>query len=523
VHSLFGPFPRSRASSLAERPAVVAGQTALIGALILVPLLYTLVPPLEDYPNHLARIFALATLRSSPALASFYEIQWSMIPNLIMDLVAPPLVPWVGIYAAGRIFIGAALLLMLTGPVLLHRVVHGVWSAWPLVGAILIYNGFVFVGLLNYLFGVGLAVWGLTAWVALAERSAILRGIVSFAVCAILYTCHLSALGLYGVAVGSFELWRLAAARRFEIRAVLARLAALVLPAFPFAYVLVKSPTWGLVTEVEWEAQGKLDALVRLVTVYSDFTDIPLLILTGLGLTLAVKQRRVRIHPAGLCALVVLTAAFVAMPRTAFGSGMADQRLAVGIFFLVLGFVSIDLRGIYNTFFALCLAAVALRVVDVSVTWSATSQSVLEMRHSLRSVAPGARLLVTEADEPAQEDDAPISAALAHAPTLAVIERQALVSRLFVVPGKQVLQANAAAGPHVDTNDADTPRIGRVVAAASAPSPDGPNYWDLWPRFYDYVIVLRTDPDDIVNPAPDRLRILHNGRAFKLYAVTRRD
>jgi hypothetical protein len=185
--------------------------------------------------------------------------------------------------------------------------------------------------------------------------------------------------------------------------------------------------------------------------------------------------------------------------------------------------VSIDLRGIYNTFFALCLAAVAMRVVDVSVTWSATSQSVLEMRHSLRAVARGARLLVTEADEPAQEDDAPISTALAHAPTLAVIEREALVSRLFVVPGKQVLQANAVAAPHVDTNDADTPHIGRVVAAASAPSPDGPNYWDLWPRFYDYVIVLRTDPDDAVNPAPDRLRILHNGRAFKLYAVTRHD
>ncbi len=34
-------------------------------------------------------------------------------------------------------------------------------------------------------------------------------------------------------------------------------------------------------------------------------------------------------------ALAALLAAFVAMPRMAFGSGMADQRLAVGIFVLV--------------------------------------------------------------------------------------------------------------------------------------------------------------------------------------------
>src|SRR5689334_13922209 len=46
----------------AERPWVVLKQTALVAALILLPLFYTLVPPLEDYPNHLARMQALATL-----------------------------------------------------------------------------------------------------------------------------------------------------------------------------------------------------------------------------------------------------------------------------------------------------------------------------------------------------------------------------------------------------------------------------------------------------------------------------
>src|SRR5215213_3256335 len=91
----------------AERFSVVAGQTLLVSTVLVLPLLYTLIPPLEDYPNHLARMFALAKLRESPALAEFYEVNWAMIPDLIMDLLTPPLVPLVGVYTAGRMFLAA--------------------------------------------------------------------------------------------------------------------------------------------------------------------------------------------------------------------------------------------------------------------------------------------------------------------------------------------------------------------------------------------------------------------------------
>src|SRR3954470_15581964 len=88
-------FPRERQL---ERPLAVAGQTLLVAALIVLPLVYTLVPPLEDYPNHLARVFALASLPNNDILAHFYEAHWASIPNLIMDLIVPPLVPMFGIY-----------------------------------------------------------------------------------------------------------------------------------------------------------------------------------------------------------------------------------------------------------------------------------------------------------------------------------------------------------------------------------------------------------------------------------------
>ncbi|WP_414473970.1 hypothetical protein [Microvirga sp. M2] len=503
-----------------ERTWVVFKQIGLVAALILLPLFYALVPPLEDYPNHLARMYALASLPGNEALSRFYEAAWAPVPNLIMDLIVPPLTPFLGVYAAGRVFVGLTLLLMLLGPVVLQRVLNGRWSAWPLVGGLFVYNGFLFTGLMNYLFGVGVAVFGLAAWMALSERQWLVRALVSVAFCAVLYVCHLSALGLYGLSIGSFEFWRLWTQKGWRPMPLLKSALALGVPFLPFVYLLVTSPTWGLSHDIVWESQGKFEAITLFFSVYSDFTDIPFLVLIAAAIGIAIRRGLVRFHPAGVIVAGILTIAFLAMPRMAFGSWMADQRLVVGIFFMSLGFISVDLKRLenHNAFFAICLVAIAFRIVDVSAHWVAISQPLLELRTSLRTMQPGSRLLVTQADDPAE---GAVDAALSHAPNLAVIERSALVSRLFVVPGKQILRARAGHAEHVDTEDGDTPTISRVIVDADekGPSADGPHYWDRWPDFYDYLIVLGTDPDETANPAPDLLQIMHNGRGFQLYKV----
>lgn len=503
-----------------ERSGIVLSQTLLIAALIILPLFYTLVPPLEDYPNHLARIFVLAQLPGNEFLSRFYETVWAPIPNLIMDLIVPPLVPWFGIYTAGRLFIGMTLLLMLLGPMVLHRVLYRSWSAWPLIGGLFVYNGFLFIGLMNYLFGVGVAVFGLAAWMALAEKSAALRLLVSFIFCIILYFSHLVALGIYGLAIASFEAWRLWERKSLRPACFARSAIALALPFAPFLYILMHSPTWGLSRDNLWAAQGKLDAIRLFVTVYSDLADVPFLVLIVLAIGIAVRRGLVRVHPAGLVVAGVIAIAFLAMPRQAFGSWVADQRLVVGIFFLTLGFISIDLQKLekQNAFFAICLVAIAFRVVDVSVNWSVISQPLLELKNSLHSIEFGSRLLVTQVDN---LPEGTVDAALSHAPNLAVIERSALVSRLFVVPGKQILQARPDYHDHVDVEDGDTPTISQVIVAAHTGIVAGgkTHYWDGWPAFYDYVIVLGTDPDESANPAPEILQLVHVGRGFDLFRI----
>ena len=62
---------------------------------------------------------------------------------------------------------------------------------------------------MNYVFGIGLALWALVAWTALRERNLLLRLSVSMLFVVALFVCHLFALGTYGLGLLAFELHRL--------------------------------------------------------------------------------------------------------------------------------------------------------------------------------------------------------------------------------------------------------------------------------------------------------------------------
>src|SRR5512137_1861145 len=56
-------------------------------ALAALPVLRAEVPPLFDYPNHLARMYLLLHLPDSEPLRRFYEQHWAPVPNLAMDAI----------------------------------------------------------------------------------------------------------------------------------------------------------------------------------------------------------------------------------------------------------------------------------------------------------------------------------------------------------------------------------------------------------------------------------------------------
>lgn len=140
-------------------------------AVISIPVLTHKLPPLSDYVNHLARMYVIDAEGKDAYLDRFYEIHWQIIPNLMMDMVVPTLARIVNIYLAGQLFLISIFVLMVSGTLALNRALTGRWSALPLVVVPLLYNNLLLVGVANYLFGIGLVLWALAAWVELRERA----------------------------------------------------------------------------------------------------------------------------------------------------------------------------------------------------------------------------------------------------------------------------------------------------------------------------------------------------------------
>ena len=180
-----------------------------LAAITSIPVLLYPWPPLSDYINHLSRMHIIATIGTDPDLSRFYEIDWQVIPNLMMDLVVPLLDRVMSIYLAGQIYTIASFVLILSGTLALNRRLYGHWSVLPLIAFPLLYNNVFLIGTMNYVFGIGLALWALAAWISLRERSIVLRFGVSALFVLALFFCHLFAVGLYGLGLLAFELYRL--------------------------------------------------------------------------------------------------------------------------------------------------------------------------------------------------------------------------------------------------------------------------------------------------------------------------
>src|SRR4051794_33331958 len=152
---------------------------------LLAPLTLADVPPLLDYPNHLARLYVLAFVAHDPVLAGLYQPHWGIIPNLALDLTVPPLLRIFPVHLVGRAVTGTVILLPVFGAVAYHRALTGRLSYWPLGVVLFAYNGALLRGFLNFIASIGLALLFAAVWLAWRERrslACILIGAVGGAV-----------------------------------------------------------------------------------------------------------------------------------------------------------------------------------------------------------------------------------------------------------------------------------------------------------------------------------------------------
>jgi len=511
--------PASRLRAHGFSAPQIAVLFAAFTLLISIPIWTHPLPPLSDYVNHLARMHVIATLSKNPQLARFYEIDWQVIPNLTMDLIVPLLARVMKIYLAGQVFVVAMFALIVSGTLALNRALVGRWSAMPLLAIPLLYNYVFLVGLMNYIFGIGVALWALAGWVAVRERVWPVRMFLSTASVVVLFFCHLSALGIYGVGVLSFEILRLWERRSEPWPGRIADFVAGGVPFLAAVPLLYASPTMDLVGKVWWEQRGKIDGLMYVVADYSDIVAFALIALMTGSIVWAVRHRVLRFHPLVFVLMVVGAAVYFALPRIMFDTYMTDQRVPLGIAFMLLACGDLELRRrlVRRAFVAILIVMVSMRLMEIDYNWSQLSDSTSQFRSSVKRIAPGSKVFVAYADRTFGEDVRDLG--LVHAACIALIERSALVTTAFTVSGKQVMHVKPQYNDYVDRQDGTPPSVAQLIVAADHPSPGTPPFWLNWTKF-DYLYILFTE-DEAPNPDPSRLKLVADGDRFQLYKIIR--
>jgi hypothetical protein len=490
---------------------------AALTLLISIPIWTHPLPPLSDYVNHLARMHVIATLAKNPQLARFYEIDWQVIPNLTMDLIVPMLARVMNVYLAGQVFIVGMFALIISGCLALNRVLTGRWSVFPLFAIPLLYNYVFLVGLMNYIFGIGISLWALAGWVALRERAWPARFALSTVCVVALFFCHLSALGIYGIGVLSVEILRLWQ-RRLELWP--ARIVDFIASGLPFlaaAPLLMSSPTMKLVGSSSWEQHGKIDGLMYIVSDYSDITAFAIITAMVASIVWGMRHRVLRFHPLVMTLIVVGAAVYIMLPRLMFDTYMADQRVPIGVAFMLFACGDLELRRrlVRRAFMIVLIVMITARLIEIDYNWSQLSDTTSEFRSSVRKIVPGSKVFVAYADRALGEDVRDLG--LVHAACIATIERSALVTTLFTVEGKQVLHVRPDYRDYADLRDGTPPSTAQLIVAADRPAPNTPQFWLNWTKF-DYLYILFTE-DEAPNPDPSRLKLVADGDRFQLYRI----
>ncbi len=504
----------------------------LTGVLLLaisIPIWTYPLPPLSDYINHLARMHVIANGAGVPTLAQYYQIEWTILPNLMMDLVVPVLGRFMRIYLAGQIFTVASFVLIISGSMALGRTLFGRWTPVPLLAIPLLYNYVFLVGVMNYIFGIGLALWALAAWIRLREHL-VLRLLVATGFVVAMFFCHLFSVGIYGIGLLAYELWRLYVMRREPWQPRLIAFFAAGLPFLPVIPLLLASPTRHLASEISWEPRGKIDGLMYAIELYSDIVALGIAATLAAGATWAARRGLLRVHPMAWVMLVAGTIIYLALPRIMFATYMTDQRLPIALVFMLFGCIDMSLqhRLVRRAFIAVVFTLVIVRVIEVNVSWANLSTTTSGFRGSVKRIKPGSKVVVAYGHASGGDDVSDLG--LVHAACLAIIERSALVTTAFTVIGKQILHVKPEFRHLVDTQDGTPPTIERLLLAAAENAPE-PNeaaqseteeesYWQDWNTKFDYLYVLFTD-DDTENPAPEHLTLVQNASRFQLYRIKR--
>jgi hypothetical protein len=500
----------------------------LAALFLLLPLAVVTIPPLHDYPFHLARADIIAAQFGQVDHPTHYRIGSFLLPNVAMDVVTLGLTAFLPPIVAGRVFLALVLLLMFSGVMALHRAVHGRLSPWPLLAAFFLYNFIFLYGFTNYLFGLGMTFWGAAIWLATGRCTALARIAIGTIVGVITLFCHLMAFGLLAAIIGglavteAFFTWR--ESRRIDLWPLVIAGAPLMITLGVFIAV---SPAAGEAAQpfIYHAWIGWKPLMARRATL-SPFPWLDLATIGPIAAMLVIGAVRpgLRVSRIMLLPLALLALTFVAMPYSLFGSLYGDTRLPIAV--LLAAVAAVDPRPmkaaplILGSVLAILL--LASRQIAIAQYWRGEAAVIESYRNAFDRLPDGCTLWLASA-EPfptlAYKSDGELARwhpPLKHLASLASLDRDLFVPSTWADRFKQPISVRPdgeAARRLQGDNPVLTPtanQLADLVAAIRALRSPGAHK-------PDFLLLLR--PEAISGTPPADLAPFARGDTFALFSV----
>ncbi len=512
--------------SAARGPGALWWLTAAALAIVLaVPFFLVDVPPVQDYPNHLARYFVLAH-PDDPTLSQMYAPAWRILPNLAMDVLGAALLHVTSVHAGGRMLLALSLFAPVIGVVVYSRAAFGRFLYWPLASGVIAYNGIFHLGFMNFLLSLGLALVAAAAWLVLRRRGSVVMAAIVGAISAIvIFFSHIFGVVLFALMLASIELTQLHALKksgRLGAPQLLQTAALAVAVLSPLVWLYLASPFAQGVAFGDW---GGIHKLAGLLTPFATYSTAVTMVTCIAVLILMVLNRQNLVFARGMqLVLVALLLLYTVAPITVSRGSFVDSRLCLMMSLILFAGMAPRITGRRATVAAAVFAAlIGMRSAYISWVWVDHRHDVADLRAAIAPVPAGARVLTARGRLGSSTDVGRPSRAMpsfyrldGHLPALLLIERHAFWPLLFADASQQPLIVK----PPFDA--IAQPLAESVVwpilwqDSFTAENLEDARYLPNWRSRFDYVLL--TDLPADTTPPPGLVAVVTTGSAV-LYKV----
>lgn len=363
-----------------------------------------------DFYNHVARYFVLSHVSESDFLQKYYQPNWSLLPNIGMDVVGVALMKVLPPLLAAKVAVVGIFATIYLGVLLLNRQLTGRINLLVAILTVpLLYSYILIWGFANFLFGLGLSLCAAAWWLAMRRRLAIALPVAcGFAI--IIFLVHGLTFALYGLLLGCLEIGLFLSAQPKRIgdavKLVAALLVQAVIPVALFMTTTTAESSVGitnadesirkLATNGDLQQrivellQYRLETIVRVAEGPNFAFDLFTFSLTAVVILAMIARGTLAVSRTARPAIALASVLVVVTPPALFGVGYVADRMPLFLALISIAALQQPLSQRWSDRpLVLALAClVALRIGYIGWDWRQYEQHFQEYETVARTIPP---------------------------------------------------------------------------------------------------------------------------------------